>query len=138
MKRKRAMGTINVNGDFAAMNAQQRVRAQRTTVTRKWMAMQTTNVFAEAKSKVTPASRLSELAEYGSAPLRTAVAKNPSAPPATLLYLSEPNLITSAIAQKLVRNPSTPNDALINVCQSVFGTWHGNGIRAKAHPNYRP
>lgn len=130
------MGTIGVQFDFAEFHRRERASAKHATHTRKWTAAQTTNVVAEARDRATPPARLDELARNGTAPVRIGVAGNPSADPATLVFLTGRDFITSEIAQRLTRNPATPLQALKNVQSSTFATWHGNRERILAHPNW--
>lgn len=129
--------SISVGIDFGEHNRRTKAAANHGAAARKWMDAQVTNVLAEARSKGTAPLRLDELARNGTAPVRTAVAGNPSSLPETLFFLSTADFLTSEIAQKLTRNASTPLDALVNIANSTFHTWFGNRERILAHPNWK-
>lgn len=131
-----SMASIGVQFDFGECNRRQKAAAKHAAHTRKWMASQTTNVLLEARNGSTNQMRLRELAMNGDAKVRIAVAANANADAATLIFLSGVDLITSEISQKLVRNPNTPVQALVNVKSSPFFTWFGNRDKLLAHPNW--
>jgi hypothetical protein len=130
------MGVVWVGTDLEALDRRFATGAKRGAAAKKWMEIQTTNVLAEARDRSTPVARLDELARNGTAPVLQAVAGNPSASPAALHYLTSYGVLTSAIAKRLVVNPSTPFQALVNVAKSEYATWWGNAERARLHPNW--